>query len=184
MQAPDARARKAALLLHGLGPQQREAVLARLEAGHLATLRPLLAELAALGIPPSLAQARSRTPAGAGAATPARRDVAPEPLRAERLEPSALGPQRAGRALRGCAVPTVAAVLRDAPTAWREAVLDELPRDRLREVVERLDRAPPLPPRVAQALQRRLAEEVADAPIGRCSTRSPRGWKRWLPWTR
>ena len=180
MQTGEARAREAALLLHGLGPKQRDTVLARLDPGHVATLRPLLDELAALGIPPSLAQASAG--AGGAGALHARRGVEPAASEAMTLEP-----QRAGRALRACAAPTVAALLRDAPSAWREVVLAELPRDRRRDVIERLDQAPPpLPPRVMHALHRRLREETTDAVgAGRTAT-LPRlgGWKRWLRWSR
>lgn len=178
MQTADVRAREAALLLHGLAPKQREAVLERLEPGHLATLRPLLDELDALRIPPSLAQGLART--RAGAAAECSDDATAMPWIAT-LEPS-----RAGRALRACAAATVAAVLHDAPPAWREAVLAELPRDRRRDLGERLDPAPTLPPRVMEALRRRLQEEAAGVPAAGRSVarRVARGWRRWLRWAR
>lgn len=182
MQTGEARAREAALLLHGLGSKQRAAVLARLAPGHLAELQPLLEELATLGIPPSLArvQARAMTRAGVMPGAPqGRGDASPSPAIAT---PE---PHRAGRVLRACAAATVAAVLRDAPPEWRQLVLAELPRDRRRDVAERLDRTPPLPRRVAEALRRRLEEEVAGPEgAGRTVSMGPRGWKRWLPWTR
>lgn len=186
MNGADARVREAALLLHGLGPQQREAVLSRLDAGHRATLQPLLEELAALGIPSSLAQAQARAQVGGTPAAPDRRgDAAPAPDR-ERLAVATLEPRRAARALRGCAVPTVAAVLRDAPLAWRAAVLAELPRDLRRDAAEHIEHALPLPPRVEAALHRRLCEAAAGAvgPGRAAALRRPAGWTRWWPWSR
>jgi len=177
MQTGETRAREAALLLHGLVPAQREAVLTRLAPGHLARLRPLLDELATLRIPPSLAHVQARAHGGAAAALAARAGGAP----------ATPDPQRAGRALRACAATTAAALLRDAPPAWRASVLAELPRDRRRDIVERLGGAPALPPRVAEALHRRLCEETAGR-LGRGRTAercaASGGWKRWLRWTR
>ena len=91
-------------------------------------------------------------------------------------------PRNAARALRDCAAPTAAAVLRDADPAWRAALLGRLERPRRRAVALALERDEALPPCAADALKELLREAAgtrASTDTGRAAVRR---WIRWLPW--
>lgn len=182
---PAAGSRQAALLLHGIGAADRAWLLGELAAGQRRLLETLLAELHALGLPPSPElidellspqPPASRQPAdainatdaavAAAVAAPSANDPLPlEALPAElvaavlRLEPDAL----------------VTRLLGDAPAPWRQAVLRRLGaarRGRLLAVAARGDvAAAPGGERLAAALAAALRERCRAASV---ATPTPR----------
>jgi hypothetical protein len=91
-------------------------------------------------------------------------------------------PRHAARALRDCAAPTAAAVLRDADPAWRAALLGRLERPRRQAVARALEQDEALPPCAADAL-RELLHEAAGTTASTVSARAAvRRWIRGLPW--
>jgi hypothetical protein len=123
--------------------------------------------------------ARRASPSAGGLPVPDDGRIAPLPH-----------PRHAARALRGCAAPTAAAVLRDADAVWRAALLGRLERPRRRAVARALERDEDLPPRAADALRellREAADKAAGAAAGTAASTATartavRRWTRWLPW--
>ncbi len=172
------RAREAALLVHGLPDAARTQVLARLDADERAQVEPMLAELAALGIP-RLAHPQL------------------EALRAPRVEPSAIeriGPLPLSRllaALNDAQSATLALLLRVSDWPWRADFLAGLDARRREGVLSLVTSGAdaPVAPAVAQALCTRLIERAQRDALARSAGPAPAltgrpGWKRWLRWTR
>jgi hypothetical protein len=134
--------RQAALLLHGLAPGVRGAVLARLGRSDTERLQPLLSELAEMGVSPALGR---------------RLNAASEVSSEQRLEQ--LTGAVVAHAVSACAPVTVAHLFRSREWPWRPAALACLP-DAVRvPVLECLRRElPPLGP----AAMRRLCERVCE----------------------
>ena len=144
------QARRAALLLHGSSDSLREQVLARLPVADSSRLKPLLAELAALGIPRSEASmARSLV------SVPAR---APATVveRAEQLHPEAVL-----QALENCTLATASLLLRAAEWPWKGAILNRMsPALRTKVLDEGKAEHAPLGSAVVQVLCECLCREV------------------------
>ena len=155
-------ARQAALLLHGLPADARGRVLARLSERETARLKPLLSELAELGLSPTvgstLAPSLNRelqqiTPSSA---VPAAHGTSAR-QRAELLSSAEV----AG-ALEACAPVTMAAVLGISAWPWKQEVLESCAELRRAEIRMHLrGDVPALSPAVAEALCERLCQEVA-----------------------
>jgi hypothetical protein len=165
-EAP-AGARQAALVVHALPAEAQAAVLQRLDDGERALVEPLLAELAALGVP----------------ALPADRlqllqQDATEPARAERLTAAA-----AAGALSGAGALAAALLLQSRSWQWDAEVMASLPSARREQVVQRRAAITPgaVPPAMAAWLvQRLLRQAPATPPRAAGAARL----FRWLPWTR
>jgi hypothetical protein len=108
------QARQAALLLHGLPASVRTQVLSRLSAAESSRLKPLLDELAALGIP----KTKGSLVESLGSALRAPATVVE---RAERLHPDEVL-----RGLENCAPATVAVLLRAAEWPWKSEVVSRM----------------------------------------------------------
>jgi len=129
--ATGARSRQAALLLHGIARADRDWLLRELASGQRRLLEALLAELHALGVPPSpewideLLLPRSATSAAPGAALPSgtKADAPAEP---GPLPLAALPADAVALVLRGEPDALVARALRGGDSAWRLAVLRRL----------------------------------------------------------
>lgn len=170
MQADAGHAREAALALHALPEGQRLQVLQRLSAEQRARVEPLLAELAELGLPPSLAR---RTLAQAEARADAPQD------RLARLPADAVAAALATQG-RATVVLTLAAFA-DAP--WQAEVQARLAPE-LRSAVEHGLRSPP---QIAPAARQALAEEALaaaqrQAEAGRLA--GPGWWQKVRAWMR
>jgi len=168
MAAPETlQARRAALLLHGLPDAARRQVLARLDMAEQDRLRPLLQELAELGIP----AAADLPPIEVGPAAPALDRAAG--LRADAV----------AQALQSCAPATVARLLRAAAWPWKDAVLAQGAASRRDAIVARMhDDTPALAPAVLACLCERLCAEAARQ-AGQLP-KLPHGWRRLIAWTR
>lgn len=135
--------RRAALLLHGLTPEVRSQVVARLDAQELSSIQPLLRELTELGMP--------RTASDESYVTNELNHASPQ-QRAARLDADLVA-----RALQDCAVVTVAHLLRAAEWPWQAAVLERMPESRRVAVLMSLRSEPVvMSPAVLQALSRQL----------------------------
>ena len=136
--------RQAALLLHGLAPGVRGAVLARLGRSDAERLQPLLSELAEMGVSPALGRRMHAAIAPAA-------EVSAE----QRLEQ--LTGLEVAHAVSACAPVTVAHLFRSREWPWKAAALACLPDAVHVPVLECLRRElPPLGP----AVMRRLCERV------------------------
>lgn len=148
------RARQAALLLHGLPADARARVLARLSAGEITRLQPLLKELTELGISPSLSRELQEVTLSSATAPVPRGTSARE--RAE-----ALSGTDVAQALEACAPVTMAALLRISEWPWKQEVLERSSELQRAEAQRHLhSQASPLPPAIAEALCERLCHEV------------------------
>jgi hypothetical protein len=149
------QARQAALLLHGLTADARARVLSHLTAAEAARLRPLLDELAQLGVPSSLSHEVQEKAAARATAS------LPEGTSARQRAKSLYGADVL-QALSACVPVTVAAILQIEEWPWKQQVLDLFPDLRRAEIKHHLrSDAPALPPAVAEALCERLCEEAA-----------------------
>ncbi len=147
------RLRQAALLVHGLGDAEKQRVMARLSAGELAQLRPMLAELVALGVSASLGRAMSsaeETSLPPVSALPVLEQV-------ERLEARTVA-----RCFQSCAPATIARLLEAGQWPWRSAVIEAMPAGQRAEVgALLLDESSAFAPVMLQTLCERLLSEVA-----------------------
>ena len=149
--------RRAALLLHGLKPEVRSRVIARLDAQELSSIQPLLRELIELGIP--------RTATDESHVTDERNQGSPQ-QRAARLDADLVV-----RALQSCAVVTVAHLLRAVEWPWKAAVLERMPEPRRVAVLMSLQSEPVvMAPAVLQALSNQLCIHAGQL----CANDSPR----------
>jgi hypothetical protein len=187
------RARRAALLLHGMQPTEQQKVIARLDAAESSRLIPLLAELTELGLPPARAEEVHRLVM----------DTAPGQTTDERGQTPL---ERAGRlnaeevalALDSCAPATVARLLGAGEWAWKASVLGRMSEAPRAAVLEYLRKdLPPLAPMALQALCARLCTQAAQLPspfeglraetrrIGRAAERAGVGarLRRLVGWT-
>jgi hypothetical protein len=125
------RSRQAALLLHGIASADRDWLLGELASGQRDVLEALLAELHALGVPPSpewideLLLPRPTTPATAGATSP-KVTKAEATTERDALPPDALPAETVAGILRDEPDALVARALRDGAPDWRRAVLRRL----------------------------------------------------------
>lgn len=150
----EALVRRSALLLHALRPADRAWVLDRLGHAERLELEPLLAELAALGIPADrglVAKALvTREDAIASGGEP---PGAPDALAALRRA----DPTRLEAALRGEPARLVARVLRLSDWPWERALLRRLDPQRRRQVERELTALPADEAGAGAALRRQLA---------------------------
>lgn len=152
------RVRQAALLLHGLPPDVRRNVVARLDVAESSMLQPLLVELAEMGIPASLGRQLQQP------AVPVVREPGMDASTAqERVE--LLSAEDVVARLASCAPVTAALLLQACDWPWKTQVLNSMP-DARRAAVLRFMRGDlaPLAPAVFQVLCERLcmdAEHVA-----------------------
>ena len=118
-------ARQAALLLHGLEPATRKAVLARLGPAETAAVRPLLDELIELGVPSAMGeQLREKTAASASNVDGAARQLTAK----ERV--ARLRPDEVAWCLQQCAVMTAAVLIQATDWPWRDQALDQMTESR------------------------------------------------------
>lgn len=184
--------RKAALLLHTLGPDDREWLVSQLAERDRTTLRPLLAELRALGIPvdrrlvdDAVAEARKASePLASGKGSPPS-DAVRRAALAAGVDPALLArvegadPGRLAGLLRAEPPGLVARLLAIHAWPWAREVLDDLGAARAREIDESASRlrggagsdagpppAPALSGRLVELLIERLAGEAPDATSG------------------
>ena len=126
------QARKAALLLHGLPMTARRQVIAKLAAAETERLRPLLDELAALGVPQSMSRelrkltSLTQRDLSLSAATVPTLQQQVERLKAEDVV----------RCLQPCAAITAALLLRARAWPWQAQVLGLMPAARRAEVLD------------------------------------------------
>ncbi len=116
-------ARRAALLLHGLPAATQQQVLAKLDLAERSRLRPLLGELAELGLPPSLGRSLQHLESAPAPAEPML-DV-PALSAQERVE--RLSADDVARCLQLCAPVTAAQLLRASAWPWQADVLARVP---------------------------------------------------------
>jgi hypothetical protein len=146
-------ARQAALLLHGLSPQVRRHVIARLDAAEKSRLEPLLAELVELGVPSSLGRQNDSSLPSALAGESA--DSSDPCEGAARLDA-----ERVAQSLQDCAAITVAQLLRCGDWPWKQRVLELMPEMRRAEVRQHLRREASV---LAPAVVRGLCEQLCSA---------------------
>lgn len=169
-------ARRAALLLHGLPSSSRRQVLNGLAPAEQARLKPLLTELAEIGVPGSLGQSlctESRPVARGGRAPIEELNAWPADAVLERLE--------------GCASGMLAELLRAREWAWTKKVLASLPEWRRRQVMAAMQaETTPLKPAVIDIVCRRLLRK--DRAVPQLSTEVGRSrlarFMRWRAWNR
>jgi hypothetical protein len=143
--------RQAALLLHGLTPAVRRAVLAKLDGADADRLQRLLSELAEMGVSPSLGRRLNAT-----LASPA--DSSPE-QKAARLNGDAVAD-----ALGACAPVTIAQLLRSREWPWKSQALARLSEGVRAAVVECMRRElPALGPAAVRRLCERVCKDVERA---------------------
>ena len=171
-------ARQAALLLHGLAPAVQRAVLAQLAKTDAERLAPLLSELEAMGVSPSLGRRLNASVTVAGGSSPE--------SKVEQLTADAVVD-----ALDGSAPITIAQLMRSRDWSWKPQALACLPESTRGAVAEYLRRdLPALPPAVLRRLCERMCERVERAPAVAASEEAnepvvvgPR-FARMLRWTR
>jgi hypothetical protein len=174
MAIAEAKARRAALAVHALPAQDQARVLAQLDAVQRERIAPLLAELKALGIPPSMLAASI-----AG-------ETAPPEVSAPGARLALLDPAASAKALAGSETVVAAALLRSAPPSWRNAVMQAMPSSQREALAARLTAGGTMPPKAVHALYTAL-ESALRAPVALATRddRTPRtAVRRWLPWTR
>jgi hypothetical protein len=118
-------ARQAALLLHGLEPATRKAVLARLGPAETAAVMPLLDELVELGVPMALGERLHANIAVSATNAEAAKSKLTAKERVARMRPDELA-----WCLQQCAVITVAVLIHATEWPWRDAALDRMPESR------------------------------------------------------
>ena len=150
------QARQAALLLHGLPASVRKQVLSRLPAAESSRLKPLLDELAALGIPQTTAamvESLRSSPRAVGTVVE----------RAERLYPDEVL-----RALEHCAPATVAVLLRAAEWPWKGEVVNRMSHTLREKVLAEADaQRAPLAPAVLRVLCECLCRAATEPAVHR-----------------
>jgi hypothetical protein len=134
MSEPEtAQARQAALMVYGLPPAAGRQVLARLAPAEQRRLRPLLEELAAMGLESASSVALAGHLSGSGqpdhGATEQKGHTA-------QVRAAALAPDVVERCLQACSPAMVAVLLRSATWPWRDRVLDLMPQPRRAAVRE------------------------------------------------
>lgn len=152
-------ARRAALLLHTLPVATRQRVMAKLDEVEAKRLKPLLKELAQLGVPRALGEQLQQltSPAPSGSALPARALAAPQ-----RLE--SLSGADVVRALNTCAAVTAGHLLRARQWPWQQDVLDRSSELRRAELLRHIrSDYPALAPAVLTLLCERVCLEVERA---------------------
>jgi hypothetical protein len=171
-------ARQAALLVHGLAAAAQRAVLAKLAKADAERLKPLLAELANMGVSPTLGRQLNASVTAASGSSPEQR--------LEQLTADAIAD-----ALGGCAAITIAQFMRAREWPWKAHALARLPEPLRGSVSECLQRElPMLPPAAVRRLCERLCERIERAPVVTVQSGSsvPAGFgsrlKRMLGWTR
>jgi hypothetical protein len=176
------KARQAALLLHGLSPEARREVIAKLDVATASRLEPLLAELTTLGLSPSLGR---QLYAETLVAAESSQSVATPEDQAARLSADEVA-----HALSACAPTTVALIFRARAWPWRMDVLDRIPNAHREFVIQHLSHEPGAPaPAVTRALCERLCTQAAQVrqEIRRLNAgrKLPAtGIRKWLPWMR
>ena len=182
------QARRAALLLHGLSPQQRRLVMAKLGAAETSRLEPMLGELSRIGIPRELGLI--------GPETPTKESVAREPTPVERA--AQLDADSVLRALETSSPVTMGHLLRSYDWPWKAEVLERLPEPRRSKALEKAQaRLRPLAPAALTFLCTRLcseAERAATLPRLDPGLRTNVPWgcppgvgsrfRRWIGWGR
>jgi hypothetical protein len=164
MAAPETmQARQAALWLHGLPPAAQSEVLAKLDSRETARLKPLLEELVALGVSPSMGQqmqpAVAGPPAVASASTAASAPVL-EPSARERVD--RLSGDEVARCLQTCSPATIAQLLRAGNWSWKAQVVGLIPEPRRTHVLDHVRReSPALAPAVLVLLFERVLQQAA-----------------------
>ncbi|HEY6927837.1 MAG TPA: hypothetical protein VI653_30455 [Steroidobacteraceae bacterium] len=178
------QARRAALLLHGLSPQQRSLVMAKLGTAEKSRLEPMLEELTRIGIPGELARGTTHT---IFKETPPR-ELSPV-QRASQLDVESVL-----RALDTSAPGTIGHFLRSYDWPWKVQLLERLPEPRRSRALDEVQaRMRPLAPAALAFLATRLcaeAERVTALPQLNPGSRlsppytSSRGGNRWRsdPW--
>lgn len=131
-------ARQAALLLHGLEPATRKAVLARLGPAETAAVVPLLDELVELGVPMALGERFSANIAAAAANADAARSKLTAKERVARMRPDGVA-----WCLQHCALVTAAVVIHAADWPWRDETLEQMPESRRFAVLTAVRSKPP-----------------------------------------
>jgi hypothetical protein len=167
-------ARRAALLLHGLPSSSRQQVLDRLAPAEQARLKPLLTELAEIGVPRSLGQSLG---------TESR--LAPRGRRAPIEELNTWSADDVLERLEGCASGMLAELLRAREWEWTKNVLASLPEWRRRQVMSAMQsETPPLKPAVIDIFCQRLLRKDRAVPrlsteVGRSLLARVMGWRAW-----
>jgi hypothetical protein len=154
--------RRCALALHALHPHDREWMLGRLDGRAAQDVRGLLAELAELGLPQD-------------------RAIVEQALARDAAAP-ACDPQAWASALSREPVGLVALAVRELPGHQRDAVLQHMGITRERQVKQRLQeqrRAGPHAPRLKQAIDAALREQLAAAVPPAERSLWKRAWRRW-----
>jgi len=185
-------ARRAALLLHAMGPKDRAWALTRLDANERAMVEPLLRELVELGIPPDLPAAALVPAKSARAAAMAdRAGKAPAGRRrADGTAASDIGLEPALVVLAGSPPALAAALLACAAWPWRAAALARLDPAVREAWAQRAQR--PLAPALASALREVFERHVHALPAvsaspdhllarwrAAWSARCSASWSRW-----
>jgi hypothetical protein len=176
------QARRAALLVHGLPPNVRRQVFARLGAAESAKLHSLLDELIELGVPPSLGQR-----VGDLVSPPADPALPAAQRRTRELDAAVVV-----TCLERCSPMTVAQLLRAHDWPWKNAVFRSMYQPRRQQVLQCLQCAgPALAPGVLQSLCRQLCRQaVALSGSGENAGVSASGLAvgaslgKWFRWTR
>jgi flagellar motor switch protein FliG len=166
-------ARKAALLLHALPAQSREAVLQALPDEQRDTLHALLAELHALGIPPEhdwLALV----------------DIAPQGSDDPVEQAMRLGPAQVRQCLASQSPDTVAAFIASHDWPWREALLRDWPQEQRTRLLALIDDADCLSAAMCQSVARQLvlaaaSSGFAEHPASAPQPSTPRWYQRFMP---
>lgn len=147
-----AAARQAALLLHGLEPAVRRAVLAKLDKADADRLQPLLSELETMGVSPALGRRLNASVTTSSSSSP---EQAVEQL----------SPDIVVDALRGCAPVAIAHFVRARDWPWKSQVLARFSEPTRGAVADALRRdLPALPPAVVRRLCERLCERAGWTP--------------------
>jgi hypothetical protein len=154
-------ARQAALLLHGLEPATRKAVLARLGPAETAAVRPLLDELIELGVPSALGeQLREKIAASASNADGTARQLTAK----ERV--ARVRPDEVAWCLQQCAVMTAAVLIHATEWPWRDEALDRMPESRRFALATAVrGRVPRLTTAALEALCECLCARVIQMPV-------------------
>jgi hypothetical protein len=141
------------LLLHGLAPAARRAVLAQLATADADRLKPLLSELEAMGISPSLGRRLNASVTAASGSSPEKKV---EELAAEAIV-DVFG---------GSAPITIAQFMRSRDWSWKAQALARFSEPTRGAVAECLRRdLPVLPPAAVRRLCERVCERVERAPV-------------------
>ena len=198
MAGPEtAKARRAALLLHGLSAGSRRRVLAKLAPAEADRVKPILHELRRLGVSGAVGRQLEQLSSFPNAPLSSGRRDSTVPERV-----ASLAAADVLRCLERCAPATVAQLLRAGGWPWKQQVIDLMSEPRRTDVLGHLRReSAPLSPAFLEGLCERLCAEAvrssndhgaASVPHtrGSFSVRGPHAsgtgqrLRRWLRWIR